>query len=141
MLTIRPLKMMAMSWLRSNRAGVIYSDMKPIALAMVAAFALVGCATQKIDWPARVGNYTHDQAVKELGPPDKEARLTDGTVVAEWLTQRGHPVVMPGVCYVPPGRYFGHLDPVYSEAYVPDYYLRLTFGTNAELKAWTYLTR
>ena len=55
---------------------------------MLAALVLAGCVTQKIDWPARVGNYTHDQAVTELGPPDKSAKLTDGTVVADWLTHR-----------------------------------------------------
>jgi hypothetical protein len=44
-----------------------------------------GCVTQKIDWSARVGNYTYAQAVMELGPPDKSAKLTDGTVVATGL--------------------------------------------------------
>jgi hypothetical protein len=52
----------------------------------LAALVLAGCVTQKIDWSARVGNYTYDQAVMELGPPDKSAKLTDGTVVADWLT-------------------------------------------------------
>jgi hypothetical protein len=53
----------------------------------------VGCAsTPKVDWAARVGNYTYDQAVVELGPPDKSATLTNGTRVAEWVqraSQRG----------------------------------------------------
>lgn len=59
-----------------------------LALALV---ALTGCATrQKIDWSARVGNYTFDQAVLDFGPPTKQAKLTDGTLVAEWQTQRGY---------------------------------------------------
>jgi hypothetical protein len=59
-------------------------------LTLVAALALLlaGCATQKIDWAARTGNYTFDQAVIEFGPPDKHAKLTDNTVIAEWLTRR-----------------------------------------------------
>ena len=50
---------------------------------------LTGCATPRIDWQARVGHYTYDQAILELGPPEKSATLTDGSVVADWLTQRG----------------------------------------------------
>jgi len=41
---------------------------------ILAALVLAGCVTQKIDWSARVGNYTYDQAVMELGPPDKSAK-------------------------------------------------------------------
>ena len=42
-----------------------------------------GCKTApKIDWNSRVGNYTYDQAVAELGPPDKSAKLSDGKTVA-----------------------------------------------------------
>jgi hypothetical protein len=59
------------------------------------AFLLSACATDKTNWQSRIGSYTYDQAVIELGPPDKEAKLTDGTKVAEWLTtpsraQYGH---------------------------------------------------
>ncbi|HXF09413.1 MAG TPA: hypothetical protein VN625_01425 [Desulfuromonadaceae bacterium] len=47
---------------------------------------IVGCAsTPKVDWNTRVGNYTYDQAVVELGPPDKQAKLSDNTIVAEWV--------------------------------------------------------
>src|SRR3989442_1020288 len=44
---------------------------------------LTGCASTKIDWNSRIGNYTYDQTVVELGPPDKYAKLTDGTVRSE----------------------------------------------------------
>jgi hypothetical protein len=47
-------------------------------LAFVACATLLcfgGCATKKIDWASRAGNYTYDQAVVELGPPDKSATL------------------------------------------------------------------
>ena len=52
------------------------------------ACLLAGCATQsktKINWHDRVGNYTYDQSVQESGVPDKNAKLGDGAVVAEWL--------------------------------------------------------
>jgi hypothetical protein len=45
-----------------------------------------GCrSTPKVNWDSRVGNYTYDQAVQELGPPDKTATLSDGKKVADWV--------------------------------------------------------
>jgi hypothetical protein len=45
-----------------------------------------GCAsTPKPDWDQRVGHYTYDEAVRELGPPVGSTRLDDGTTVAEWF--------------------------------------------------------
>lgn len=49
---------------------------------------LNGCATQ-IDWKSRVGSYTYDDAIKELGPPDKVAVTSDQVTVAEWLMHHG----------------------------------------------------
>src|SRR5437879_3047621 len=47
-----------------------------------------GCQTApKVDWNSRVGAYTYDQAVSDLGPPDKSAKLSDGKTVAEWVTR------------------------------------------------------
>jgi hypothetical protein len=56
--------------------------------ALIAGLALVlaGCkSTPKVDWNSRVGTYTYDQAVAELGPPDKSAKLSDDKTVAEWV--------------------------------------------------------
>ena len=64
---------------------------KVFLVAMVmAALAFLGCSTSKpkTDWNARIGNYTYDQAVTELGPPDKSAKLSDGNTVASWITRR-----------------------------------------------------
>jgi hypothetical protein len=106
--------------------------MMPVLFAVL---LLAGCATQKIDWSARVGNYTYDQAVMEFGPPDKYAKLSDGTAVAEWLTHRGYvyatsdyyPFYTPGFV-VPPA--------TYTVNRVPDDFLRLTFGADGKLKTW-----
>ena len=55
-----------------------------ILLLLFLGIALSACkSTPKIDWNGRVGNYTYDQAVMELGPPDKTATLSDGK---PWLT-------------------------------------------------------
>ena len=98
------------------------------------AILLAGCATSRIDWNTRVGTYTYDQAVLELGPPDKSAELRDGTVVAEWLLSRGYSHSYGFGAY---SGYYGPYPPAYVESYSPDYFLRLTFGPDARLKAWT----
>lgn len=65
--------------------------MFPLTLASLGlgAMLLAGCSTTPpVDWERRVGNYTFDQAVIELGPPDKQAKLSDGSTVAEWILGR-----------------------------------------------------
>jgi hypothetical protein len=102
----------------------------------------VGCSATKVDWASRVGQYTFDQAVVELGPPDKQATLSDGTRVADWLTRRGGtrrvavgPYFTPGYsCYDP---YY----PNYVTHNVPDYLLRLTFDSDGQLLEWKKLAR
>ena len=57
-------------------------------LSLLFMALVCGCkSTPKIDWNSRVGNYTYDQAVHELGPPDKSTTLTDGKLVADWITR------------------------------------------------------
>lgn len=60
----------------------------------LATLVLVGCASgRKIDWSNRVNNSTYDQAVVELGPPDKSAQLSDGSTIAEWYQRRSGPSI------------------------------------------------
>ena len=115
--------------------------MRTIAALLFTALLAAGCATQKINWQARVGNYTYDQAVTELGLPDKAAKLSDGSTVAEWLMQRGQTVVTPVPYPMAPPYYFGPGVPMYSATRLPARFLRLTFGPNNRLKAWKEFTR
>jgi hypothetical protein len=110
--------------------------MKRAVLTLLAILLLTGCVTEKIDWAARVGQYTQDQAIVDLGPPDKSAKLSDGTVVDEWLAQSSRVIVAPEPYFLPPGGYFGPDTPSYTETYVPAYFLRLTFGPDGRLKSW-----
>jgi hypothetical protein len=109
-----------------------------LVLITAVVLGLGGCATQRIDWRARVGNYTLDQAIVDLGPPDKQAKLTDGTVVAEWLTRRGYrySTYVGGFYGVCSPLYYGPPYPTYVDSYAPDYFLRLTFGPEGRLEAW-----
>ena len=102
---------------------------------------LTGCASTKIDWNSRIGNYTYDQAVLELGPPDKYAKLTDGTVVAEWMTRRGYSGGSVGFMHGYGYPYYYHPWYPYYEPPSPDYFIRLTFGPDGRLRAYQRVVR
>jgi hypothetical protein len=103
---------------------------------------LIGCATTKIDWNSRIGVFTYDQAVLEFGPPDKSAKLTDGTVVAEWMTRRGYSGGSAGMYYGYGYPFHYYPWPAYAyEASSPDYYIRLTFGPDGKLQAYKRVVR
>lgn len=110
---------------------------QPLLMLLLTALA-IGCATSKVDWAGRVGTYTFDQAVLDLGPPDKQAKLTDGTLVAEWLTRRGRDHLYGSAAYFP---YYGSAFPTYVDGYSPDSFLRLSFAPDGTLKAWKKLAR
>ncbi len=101
----------------------------------VAAIVFASCATTRVDWNARVGNFTFDQSVTELGPPDKSAKLSDGRTVAEWVTRyNSGPMVSVGTGF---SRYPGSIGVV--QTYPANNYeskLRLTFSTNNVLEKW-----
>jgi hypothetical protein len=119
----------------------------PVAAAwcVLTFFLLAGCATYKIDWNARIGNYTYDQAVTELGPPDKSAKLSDGTLVAEWMTQRGYARGSVGPAYGYGSPYYYHYPPplyhYYYDPPSPDYFIRLTFAPDGNLRSWRRVAR
>jgi hypothetical protein len=108
---------------------------------------LAACATKRVDWDTRLGHYFYDEVVLELGPPDKEATLSDGTRVAEWLTNRSRSSAHVGV--VGGYGYYGRYHPFYGPGHyygghtMPDreYWLRLTFGPDDLLISWQRLTR
>jgi len=98
---------------------------------------MVGCASKpKVDWDARVGNYTHDQAVVELGPPDRESGLSDGRKVAEWVVGRSR----SGGLSIGFGTYSGPIGVGVSKSVGPGPYdkvLRLTFDKEGKLLDWS----
>ncbi|MGD0744133.1 MAG: hypothetical protein ABSA45_03165 [Verrucomicrobiota bacterium] len=105
-------------------------------LALATAF-MVGCKTTRpIDWNSRVGTYTFDQAVTELGPPDKQTTLSDGKLVAQWITHRNG-----GTSFgVGTGFYTGGVGVGVGQNVGSGYrdrILTLTFGTNSVLAAFS----
>ena len=106
---------------------------QPLAIVCLVGLAwlLAGCA-HEIDWKSRVGSYTYDDSVRELGPPDKKETLTDGTLVAEWLLVRG----WTSAGYRPYYPYHRHELIWTVEASTdstPDSFVRLTFNPERKL--------
>jgi hypothetical protein len=102
---------------------------------LLLALILAGCVTHRINWAGRIGNYTYDQAIEEFGPPDKQAKLTDGRLVAEWISRyynNSTVIVGAGLYGYPGGGGIIQTTPNYYESK-----LRLTFGTNHVLSAWS----
>ena len=118
------------------KTGLCLNFSALVILALAAVF-IAGCATTKpIDWNSRVGSYTFDQAVTELGPPDKQAKLSDGKTVAEWITHReGGTSFSVGTGFCGGNTGFG-VGQTVGTGY-SDRVLTLTFSTNNVLAAWS----
>jgi hypothetical protein len=109
-----------------------------LLMILAVAFALTtGCKTTKpVDWNSRVGAYTFDQAVTEFGPPDKQTTLSDGKLVAQWITHRnGGSSFSVGTGFYTGGVGVG-VGQTTGSAY-PDRILTLTFGTNQVLTTFS----
>ena len=104
-------------------------------LWLIAALFIAGCATNRVDWNSRVGVFTHDQAVTELGPPDRQAKLTDGRTVDEWISRYNTGAAMG----VGTGFYSGPAGGGVNMGNSGEHEstLRLTFNTNNVLTSWS----
>ena len=119
------------------------SNWPTVSILLALGLSFCGCATAKVDWNSRVGNVTYDQIVTDMGPPDKQAKLQDGTLVAEWITRRAmHTTYVSGFygagCYP---HYYAPAFPIYSDYYSPDYLVRLTFAADGKLQGWKNVRR
>jgi hypothetical protein len=129
------------------KALVLRGRMAWVMILVVGACLLMGCASNRAAWDARVGVFSFDDAVAELGPPDKEAVLSDGSRVAEWMTRRGERGGFSGYYGpyyrrpYPYARYYGPLPGYYYDPGSPDYWIRLTFGADGRMAAWKKLTK
>lgn len=94
---------------------------------------MAGCQTTgKVNWDDRVGASTYDEAVGELGPPDKSAKLSDGSLVAQWLYRKGEERLAHKILYG------GGVSDLKEPARMSDKYLNLTFGADRKLQAWRW---
>ena len=126
-------KAFAMFWLMKAK---IFSQMTICLLLALLGFAAAGCkSSPKIDWNSRVGTYTYDQAVVELGPPDRSTPLSDGKLVADWIKHSNSSVSFGvGTGYIGSSTAGGV--GVGTTTGYGDKILRLTFGADHKLLLW-----
>jgi len=112
---------------------------------IVLAFLAGGCASgqktnvKSIDWGIRIGMYTYEQALAELGEPDVIGESSEGKI-AEWVLRRS-----PGVSFgigIGTGSYGHHTSTgvgVGTSVSPPPSgeYLRLRFDRDGKLAEWT----
>ena len=90
-----------------------------------------GCETYgRADWKSRVGRYTWDQAIEELGPPESEPKTSDGSRVASWVSSRSrtYSTAVRGPMF---WSWSGQDVTTTAESH-----LLLTFTPQGQLKAW-----
>lgn len=110
-----------------------------VLLLLAVLLSSAGCrTTPKINWDARIGAYSYEQAVMDYGPPNQETTLPDGIRVAQWVTGRvSNSTALPvgGGYWGPWGGWYAP-GPVFVNSSITQYCLRLTFGADGQLKAW-----
>ena len=105
-----------------------------LLVALVLAFAFVtGCATAPpVDWNNRVGHYTYAQAVNELGPPNRQVRLSSGATEFKWFLQPNGGTGMPNNGMKNGFGVGQNISPGFS-----DRYLQLKFDAKGVLTDWS----
>jgi len=116
----------------------LFALRRVVILSVLLALAgfLAGCATTpKVDWKARIGEYSYDQAAIDYGPPTKQAKQADETTIAEWITSSPRSTSM-GFGVGGYGSQSGMgMGTSYSGNYL-DRVMRLTFGSDGKLVNW-----
>jgi hypothetical protein len=111
-----------------------------VVFAVALALVFTACqTTQKIDWASRVGAFTYDDAVVELGPPDKMTEISTARV-ADWVTGRDRgPTLSFGVGSY--GSSGGVGVGTGTGGKITEKILRLTFDEQGKLVTWENTTR
>ena len=106
-----------------------------LAALSIAIVFMAGCkTTPQVDWNSRVGNYTYNQAVAELGSPDKQVKSNDGKTVAQWITLHGSNGFFGNGGFNNNNYGMGAGQPIVQS--YKDHVLELTFGTDGKLVSW-----
>jgi hypothetical protein len=105
-----------------------------LAVLLPAVAFIAGCRTiPVVDWNSRVGSYTYNQALAELGSPDKQTKLSDGNTVEQWITLHGSNGTFTGGG-LNNNFGMGAAQPI-TQSY-KDHVLELTFGPDGKLVSW-----
>ena len=121
-------------------AGHVVRGTSLLAMACIVSIGCMGGL--KKQWNPRVGGFTYDEAVKEMGPPDKKETTSDGVLVAEWVTHRpqvyGSPAMGMGMGWGWRGRWGWAGTDIHS---TPERAMRLQFGPDKRLQMWKEVVR
>ena len=120
------------------------SKSRLIVLILAVMPLLFGCASHpkvdpNINWSDRIGNYTYDQALAELGPPAVIAESSEGRS-ADWVLKRSPQMSFGfGIGGGTFGSHVGTGVGVGTSISPPPHgeYLHLDFDRDGKLKAWT----
>ena len=129
----------ALSWFTRTMKPV-HRPLRLVLAVMLLAGLLAGCASvDRVNWKARVGTYSYDDAVKEFGPPDKKETLSDGTIVSEWILERAQLGPGPGFGWGGGYGWGRYGRPYRGSVWVesqgfPEQLLRLQFGADGKLR-------
>jgi len=116
------------------KANLAVKALSLVILFLAVAF-IAGCKTMpQVDWNSRVGAYTYNQAVADMGQPDKQAKLNDGKTVDQWITLHGNNGFFVGGGYGS-GSYGVGSGQNLGQTY-KDHVLELTFGPDGKLVSW-----
>jgi len=123
-----------LGYIKAMKAYLAVKALSAAILFLAAAF-VAGCkTTPRVDWNSRVGSYTYNQALAELGSPDKQTKLSDGKTVDQWITLHGNTGFSGGAAYAGGNDGMGTPQPI-AQSY-KDHVLELTFGTDGKLVSW-----
>jgi hypothetical protein len=122
-----------LGYIKAMKANIAAQALLLAVLFPAVAF-IAGCkTTSSVDWNSRVGVYTFNQAVADLGPPNKQAKLSDGKTVDQWITLHGsNGAFMGGGLNNNFGMGAGQ---TIAQSY-KDHVLELTFGPDGKLVSW-----
>ena len=106
----------------------------PVALLSVLLLLLTACSSTRHAWDTRIGTYTFNDAVQELGVPEATFTHADGSFTAEWLNRRGSTEYVRAFPLSTHSRNRYSTPSPYHVHRTPDTYLLLTFDAEERLK-------
>jgi hypothetical protein len=124
-------------WSKPNRPRLRNTNIcsTGLAILVLAVAFIIGCkTTPQVDWNSRVGAYTYNQAVADMGPPAKQTKLSDGKTVDQWITLHGSNGFSVGGGFNN-NNYGMGADQTIAQSY-KDHVLELTFGPDGKLVSW-----
>jgi hypothetical protein len=65
----------------------IMKKLSSLLFVFLAVLFFAGCASVNAKWQSRVGKYTYDDTIKELGPADQIANDSRGEKICSWIVR------------------------------------------------------